>query len=692
MTMETVLIEHFKKARRLFRILLVLALLCTVCIGIAYISIFLYAKIAGPPTLTVPQTAIFYSSNGKVLDELHNGQKRYWVPLESVSDNIKEATLAVEDKRFYDHNGFDIKRIGGAIVADIKAMSKVQGASTITQQYARNLFLEHDKTWTRKFQEALYTIRLEFNYDKDKIFEGYLNTIYYGHGAYGVEAASKTYFNKKAKDLTLSEASMLAGIPKGPTYYSPLLHEENAKERQRIILNLLVDQGKISQKDADKAFVTPLFYAKKAQDEANAKKQDASYFMSAALSQLTNELGITEAMIHSNGLRIYTTLDIDVQKKAEEAMNTVMNKDSDIQTAFVAMDPKTGAVKALIGGRDYKKSPFNRATQAVRQPGSTMKPFLYYAALADGFTESTAMQSEETTFTLDDGVSTYKPSNYNSYYANNPITLAQAIALSDNIYAVKTHLFIGEHRLVETAKSLGVSTPLKQVPSLALGTSPVRVIDMVNAYGIFANGGKEISPTFIKRIETADGDMVYEAPQEKKQIVDKRLAFLTTHLMTGMFQKELNGYTTVTGKPILKYLSRDYAGKSGTTPTDSWMIGYTPQLVSGVWVGYDQGKQIERVEEKAYAKKMWALFMEDALEGKKKQAFKAPKGLVSVNINPETGDIATKSCSKKYKAYYLTGTQPTTYCRDKGVSEEKNQAPQKQKEQDGFFHRFRDWF
>jgi 1A family penicillin-binding protein len=689
MEMETVLTEHLKKARRIFRILLVLGILAGALLLFAYISIFLYAKIAGPPPLNVSQTAVFYSANGKVLDEVHNGQKRYWVSLDQISPYVKDATLAVEDKRFYEHHGFDMHRIAGAIVADIKAMGKVQGASTITQQYARNLFLEHDKTWTRKLQEALYTIRLEMNYSKDQILEGYMNTIYYGHGAYGIEAAARLYFDKHAKNLTLSEASMLAGIPKGPSYYSPLIHQENAKKRQNIILSLMKENGIITAKQATKALVTPLAFAEPAEKDPN--KEDASYFMDAALAELKQDLGIDETMIYTNGLRVYTTLDEKMQRTAEEKMKDVISSSSDVQSAFVAMNPKNGQVKALIGGRDYEKSPFNRATQAIRQPGSTMKPFLYYAALKDGFTESTPMKSEETTFKLEDGVSTYTPSNYHNYYADAPITMAQAIALSDNIYAVKTHLFIGENRLIETAKTLGISSPLKKVPSLALGTSPVKVIDMVNAYGIFANGGKEIRPTFIKRIETHDGEVVYQAPSERKQIIDKRYAFLTTHLMTGMFDQKLNGYTTVTGKPISKYVSRPYAGKSGTTSTDSWMIGYSPQLVSGVWVGYDQGRTMDDVAEKGYAKKMWALFMEDALKGKKKEKFTAPNGLMSVNINPENGKLASKSCPVQYKAYYLTGTQPKTYCTDHVDHGAKTKKKERQAE-DKKFHWFPKWF
>ncbi len=313
------------------------------------------------------------------------------------------------------------------------------------------MFLEHDKTWTRKLQEALYTIRLEMNYSKDQILEGYMNTIYYGHGAYGIEAAARLYFDKHAKNLTLSEASMLAGIPKGPSF-SPLIHQENAKKRQNIILSLMKEDGIITAKQATKALVTPLAFAKPAEKDPN--KEDASYFMDAALAELKQDLGIDGSMIYTNGLRVYTTLDEKMQRTAEEKMKDVISSSSDVQSAFVAMNPKNGQVKALIGGRDYEKSPFNRATQAIRQPGSTMKPFLYYAALKDGFTESTPMKSEETTFKLEDGVSTYTPSNYHNYYADAPITMAQAIALSNNIYACQNAFaFIGENRLIETSQT-----------------------------------------------------------------------------------------------------------------------------------------------------------------------------------------------------------------------------------------------
>ncbi|WP_110112664.1 transglycosylase domain-containing protein [Bacillus sp. CGMCC 1.16541] len=689
--MEAVRIEQLKRARKYLRMIAVIAFILLIFFLFIVASIFLYAKIQGPPPLTVPQTAIFYTDDGEeVLDEVHHGEKRYWIPIDEISPFLLQATLAVEDKRFYQHHGFDYKRIAGAVLADIKAMSKVQGASTITQQYARNLFLEHDKTWKRKLEEAFYAIRLEANYDKNRILEGYLNTIYYGHGAYGIEAASKTYFGKSASELTLSEATLLAGIPKGPSYYSPLVHFDHAKTRQGIILTMMIEDGFISKEQADQAHNKNITFASAPLD---TKEPIAPYFVAAAMSQLKDELQIDETMIKTKGLRVYTTLNPKLQKIAEEKMHDTIAKESSIQAAFVAMNPNNGEVKALIGGRDYEESPFNRATQAVRQPGSTMKPLLYYAALEDGFTPSTLMRSERTTFTFDDGVSTYTPSNFNHYYAKGPITLAQAIALSDNVYAVKTHLFIGQNRLIEAAKEMGITTALKPVPSLALGTSPVKVIEMVNAYSILANGGKEVKPTFITKVETYDGDLLYEAKNEKKQILDEDLSSVMTHLMTGMFDESLNGYTTITGKPILKYTSRPYAGKSGTTATDSWMIGYSNELVSGVWTGYDKGKSIDSVPERSYAKKMWVTFMEEALRDQPASSFELPKGVKKAEINPENGLLATENCPIKHTAYYLSGTEPTEQCtahlhNNDEVTPSKKELPHQPK----WYKRWLPWF
>lgn len=675
-----------KMGRRAIALSIILLILFCISLGVMW----MIAKIQGAPPLSVPQTTILYNADKSLLEEMHHGQKRYWVPIENISPHVIQATISVEDQNFYNHHGFDPKRIAGAAVADLKAMAKVQGASTITQQYARNLFLEHDKTWIRKLREAWYTVRLETNYDKDRILEGYLNTIYYGHGVYGIEAASRYYFNKNASKLTRSEASILAGIPKGPSYYSPFNNLENAKERQKIILAAMQKEGFITQEEEKKAFAAKLSFHEIKEEE----KQDiAPYFVDEVKKQVKEKLHLTnERELH--GLRIYTTLNPKLQKLAEKKVEKTIDPDSSIQTGFIAMDPKTGAVKALIGGKDYEESPFNRATQAVRQPGSTMKVPLYYAAIEHGLTPSTLFKSEPTVFTFGKGTkeTKYKPSNYHDYYANDNITLSQAIALSDNIYAVKTMQYIGADQLVQTSKEMGIKSNIKPVPSLALGTSPVRLSEMVNAYGMIENGGREIEPTFVTKVASYDGKVLYEAPKEHKQVLDEDAAYVTTHLMTGMFDERLNDYTTVTGNSINEKTTHIYGGKSGTTQTDSWMIGFSPSLVAGVWTGYDKDQTMDKVTERSYAKNIWVSFMEEAHKGKTVQAFSPSKGVVGVLVNPDNGKLATKDCPNTRLTYYVKGTEPTEYCDEHMEhTEEKKQEKKEKKEEDGFWKKVLPW-
>lgn len=653
--------QRFRKTMKYLRALLFLSLIGTGLMALCMVGILTYAKVLGPPPLVVPQSTLYYADDGSIIGESHNGQKRYWVNIDEISPYLIDATLSIEDRNFYNHNGFDYKRIAGAVVADIKAMAKVQGASTISQQFARNLYLEHEKTWKRKLNEAFYTIRLEMNYSKQEILEGYLNTIYYGNGAYGVQAASQYYFGKDAADLTIAEASMLSGIPKGPSIYSPLANMEKAKHRQEIILSAMVENEKITEEQQELAKQEQLTIVGEHQHNTLVT---APYFQDAVRQILKNDLQIDERTIELGGLKVYTTLDREIQKIAEDTIAGRMTEDSDIQVGFVAMDPKNGYVKALVGGRDYTKSPFNRVTQAVRQPGSTFKPILYYAALEQGFTPVTKMYSTKTTFRFDDGRAEYTPTNFNNQYAEDDITMAQALAVSDNVYAVKTHLFLGEQTLVDTAKRFGLTTEMADVPSLALGTGGVRVIEMANAYSLFANGGKQVEPVMIKRVENHKGDIIYEHPEESKEALRPDLAFVMTHMMTGMFDPKLNGYASVTGSSMLKNVTRTYAGKSGSTNADRWMIGFTPQLVSAVWTGYDDGRELELTIDKGYAKKIWTQFMEEAHKGEPVKSFKPPKDTVGVYIDPITGKLATEDCEVRRFTYFAVGTEPTEYCTE----------------------------
>jgi penicillin-binding protein 2D len=686
--MDIITPRRIRITLKTIRAITFISLLVLILFSSVVLSIVLYAKWQGPPSLTVPQSTIIYASDGTKIGELHNGQKRYWVSLDDISDSVLQATIAIEDRSFYDHHGFDYKRIVGAALADLRAMSKVQGASTITQQYARNLFLQHEKTWQRKATEALYTIRLEQNYSKDEILEGYLNTIYYGHGVYGIEAAANYYFGKSARQLSLAEAAMLAGIPKGPTLYSPYVNQEKATERQRLILKTMEGNGYITTKQLNQAVHENLVYLTKAEE---AQKSIAPYFQDAMMSSLVDKLQIDEQTIQTKGLKIYTTLDASMQKIAEDIVENSIEDKSEIQAGFVALDPKTGYVKALIGGRDYERSPFNRATQANRQPGSTIKPLLYYEAINNGSTPSTEMMSEPTSFAYDDGMSTYKPSNYNDYYANDFITMLQAMALSDNIYAVKTHIFLGMESLVKAGEQFGLQTKIKEVPSAALGTSPVRLIDIVNAYGMLDNNGKKIEPTFVTKVEDRNGEVIYQADKNNKQVLNEQAAFVTAHMMTGMFDAKLNDYTSVTGHSIASSLTRDYAGKSGTTSTDSWMIGFSPQLVAGVWTGYDKGKKIELVQEKSYAKKIWAKFMEKALENQSVKSFRPPDGVTGVYINPASGKLATEECPTKRLTYYIAGTEPTEYCSEHVPDVHEDETNDPKEKEEGWLKFFKWW-
>ncbi|WP_226669180.1 transglycosylase domain-containing protein [Metabacillus litoralis] len=687
--MDVITPKRMKITLKTIRALTFISILFFIFLSTIVLSVVLYAKWQGAPSLAVPQSTIIYANDGSTIGELHNGQKRYWVTLDSVSKHVLQATIAIEDQNFYEHNGFDYKRIAGAALADLKAMAKVQGASTITQQYARNLYLAHEKTWKRKFNEALYTIRLEQNYSKDQILEGYLNTIYYGHGVYGIEAAANYYFGKSSKSLTLAEAALLVGIPKGPNLYSPYINQDKAEKRQAIILEMMKKEGYITEQQYESARNQRLVYKTKAD---KIQKGIAPYFQDAMISSLETELQIDEQMIQTQGLKIYTTLDLDMQEIAEELVAKSIDEKSDIQAGLVSIDPKTGYVKALIGGRDYEHSPFNRATQAKRQPGSSIKPLLYYAAITKGFTPSTEMKSEPTSFTYDNGKANYRPSNYNDYYADDFITMLQAIALSDNIFAVKTHMFIGMEELAKTGELFGLTSKIKQIPSTALGTSPVRLIELVNAYGMLGNGGNKITPTFVTKIENAEGEVIYKAAKSKDQVLNEQAAFVTTHMMTGMFDTNLNSYTSVTGHSIANSLTRDYAGKSGTTSTDSWMVGMSPQLVTGVWTGYDKGKTINLVQERSYAKAIWSNFMEKALEDQSVKAFRPPDGVVGVYINPENGKLATKGCPVQRYTYYLSGTEPTEYCEDHINEIEEDDSHKNEKEEDRWFDKLFKWW
>ncbi|QTN00903.1 PBP1A family penicillin-binding protein [Sediminibacillus dalangtanensis] len=666
-------------------------LLAGSAVVLAVVAIYSTALVLGPPPLSKGGNTIYYSDEEKVIGEEHGPESRYWVSLDEMSPMLIKAALTTEDKRFYSHHGLDVKRILSAAWNDLQALSKVQGASTITQQLARNLYLSHEKTWARKLKEAFYAIRLEMFYDKKEILEGYLNTIYYGHGAYGVEAASRYFFDKSAKQLDLAEAALLTGIPKGPSYYSPYRHLDNAKNRQEQILGSLEQSGLISE---DEQYLAARQTIQLTEHADEAENKTAPYFLDTVLAELQDILDMDAEAIRSGGYQVYTTLNLEQQQQMEEAVNKSISDSSELQVGAVAQNPKNGAVKAMVGGRNYADSQYNRVTQAKRMPGSSFKPFLYYAALENGYTPVTSLLSKPTSFELEDGT-VYQPSNYNGYYANEPITLAQALALSDNVYAVKTNLFLGPKELVETAKKFGIEEDFEAVPSLALGTGAVTVNEMAAAYGMLANGGKSVEPFTIKKVTDSHGKVLYaREKQDSSPVLDPVSTFILTDLMTGMFDESLNGYMRVTGASIADGLTRSYSGKSGTTKTDNWMVGFSPDLVTSVWTGFDENKPVENTNDLQAAKSIWAGFMEKAHADLPFHAFPVPDGVVGAYVDPVSGELATPYCDQHRLMYFAKGTEPTSYCslHHDETNENQEQLPEEEDgEQDSGWKRWFKW-
>lgn len=621
--------------------------LCLLGFGFYY-GLYFYAKTR--PKLAIDSANGYYLYDNK--GEIFNGKDEEWIDLDDISPYLINATIAVEDKNFYDHKGFDFLRIAKALFNNLKSGSRKEGASTITQQYAKNLFLDFDKTWKRKITEAWLTIQLESHYSKEEILEGYLNTINYG-GVYGIGRASEYYFGKSASDLTLAEASILAGIPKSPSNYSPIQNEEAAKGRQNIILNAMVKNNYISEEEMEEAKNTELSYVGNL-NQNNSKV--LMYYQDAVLKELETISSIPSSFLSTGGLKIYTTLDQEAQKILEESMDKNLEKNEEIQISSVMMNPNDGSILAILGGRDYNKSQFNRVTSSKRQVGSTMKPFLYYTALESGFTASTTFTSEKTVFTFS-GDKTYSPENYANLYANKNISLAAAIAYSDNIYAVKTHLFLGEENLVEFASRLGISEELDSIPSLALGTNEINIMNMMQGYATFANEGNKIKPHYITKVEDAHGNTLYEFKEENDNILNRSHVYILNELLRNCYNKNFVDYTYPTCSSIASRITKKYAIKTGTTETDNWIFGYNKDVLLGTWVGYDSDKQTDN-DDSLMMKYFWVDVMEKYLKDKEDNWYETPNNVVGVFVDPISGEVATEETKNKTLFFYIKGTQP----------------------------------
>ncbi|MEK4253525.1 transglycosylase domain-containing protein [Ureibacillus sp. FSL K6-2830] len=652
--------RHIRRKKKIRNIAFYsIAFLCAIVVS--FVGLRIYAQVAGAPPLIITKASVFLDRNGNQIGDYFTAERRYWKELDEISPYLIEATIAVEDKDFYQHNGFDYSRIASAVLNDLKTRSKAEGASTITQQLARNLYLTLEKTWSRKIMEALYAYRLELFYSKDEILEAYLNTVNYGHGMYGAEAASRYYFGKSASDLTLAESALLAGIPKGPSIYSPLNNYDKAFNRQKLILSLMEDQNKISSAEKERALSENIVLKN---DQWTASKTIAPYFLDVVWQEATKILEEKKLNIREGGWIIKTTLNQAHQKAAEEAINKNM-PDNELQVGLVSMDVETGQVTALVGGRNYRESSYNRVTQALRQPGSAIKPILYAAALENGFTPLTYLDVGETIFTYDDGRATYKPQNVNGKFADGDMSMAQAIAISDNIYAVKTLEQIGYDKFREISERFNLRYSNKDNPSMALGTIENSLYDLTNAYNIIAAKGQYRKPTTILSIHNAEGELVYEYEEpSEEQVISEQDAFLLTQMMTGIFDPIFSDYSPATGVSLRSRMTHTYAAKSGTTVSDQWLIGYSPSITTGVWNGYDQGKTLSSSSDMSAHKQVWIDFMEAVHRDKPNESFEVPKGVRGVMIDIETGKLATDACPKQRLMYLKEEDIPTKKCTD----------------------------
>lgn len=613
------------------------------------IGLYTYAYLS--PKLDLKTSGSLYLYDNKN-DLIYQGSRsNEWANLEDISDNLKNAVIAVEDKNFYNHHGFDYLRIAKAMLTNIKKKSIVQGASTISQQYIKNLYLDFDKTWKRKAEEAMLTLELEVHYDKDDILEGYLNTINYGQGNMGIVNASSYYFNKKPSELTLEEAIMLAGIPKNPAGYNPVSNYEASLKRAWVVAKSMFNNGYIDEDTYNNLFKEKLEIFGQTK---NNNLQMIMYYQEAVLNELSNIKKIPASLVNAGGLKIYTTLDLEEQTSLEK--NILSNKvDDELQVASVIVDPKTGAVKALTGGMNYAKSQYNRALKSKRQVGSTMKPFLYYAALENNMTMSSSFRSEETTFNLASG-KTYAPQNAGNIYASKEITMAAALALSDNIYAVKTNLFLGVDKMIDVAKRTGINANLDEVASLPLGTSEINILDYATGYTTFASGGYQKELYFIEKIEDIDGNVLYEHEDINRLVINPNYTYILNEMMTSTTNDAYVDYTTPTALNIASTLTHKYALKTGSTNTDYWIVGYNPDRLMMMWMGYDNNKEVNG-NVRNNAKKIWALTIEESLNSINTTWYETPKNVVAIPLDAVTGKT-TNNQNKVALYYYVKGTEP----------------------------------
>jgi penicillin-binding protein 1A len=617
------------------------------------------------------RSSVLYDIQGRPAFTIFKEQ-RLEMPLERMSPNLKNAILAVEDQRFYEHGGVDIIRIAGAAVANFRQGRTAQGGSTITQQLARMSFLSTEKTYGRKVQEALLAALIEGEYSKDQILELYLNRVYFGAGLYGAEAAALGYFGKHASELSLPEAALLAGLVKAPSNYAPTSNMERAVQRRNLVLQMMRDARMIDDSELAAAKAS-----KVALNDALRKDEPyGRYFKEAVRLELISRFG--EERVYEGGLKVYTTMDLDVQRAADDEVQRALavldrrrsrRATGQLQAALLALDPRSGEVRALVGGRDFNHSSYNRAQQAKRQPGSAFKPFVYAVALEAGYTPASVIDR------LDDPIATVQGAwvPEDGHSSASAMTMRTALKTSSNRAAVRMLQDVGVPKAVDYAHRVGVGE-MPSVPSLALGAGEVTLESMTAAYSVFAAGGLRRQPLYIKRVEDQSGQTLFEAPYISDQVISPQAAYLMTNMLA-----DVVNHGTAYGARQLGF-RRPAAGKTGTTNEyrDAWFVGYTPRLVSGVWVGFDQPQTIMGGGYAAQvAVPLWAGFMKKATAEDPDEWYSPPPGIVTANVCRLSGKRPVSACSGStyytenggyassstvYTEYFVKGTEPKDYC------------------------------
>jgi penicillin-binding protein 1A len=626
--------------------------------------------------IRTPVKTVVYDARGRVLHEFFK-ENRSPVRLNQIPRHLVSATLSTEDRSFYRHWGVDLWGIGRAAVSNVLQMRKAEGGSTITQQLARNLFLTHERTVTRKLKEIALAVEIERSYSKNQILEMYFNQIYFGEGAYGVEAAAKTYFAKPLNELSLSDCALLAGLPANPSVYSPRRRPAAARARRAKVLRNMLATRAITQVEFDHALDAPLGVTP--QRYSNDR---APYFTEMVRLYLDERYGSNA--VYEGGLRVYTTLDMDLQQVAERALEKQLlsletelklkitharfaGPDSEaakgapvtpyLQGSFVAIDPRNGYVRALVGGRDWNHSNFNRVTQARRQPGSAFKPFVYTAAMDNGFRPTDIVVDEPVSFPGGDGKA-YEPGNYDRTFRG-PVTLRYALQMSINIPAIKLLRKVGTSLVASYARRMGIKSPIGQNLSLALGSSEVTLLELTSAYGVLANRGIRNEPLYVLKVEDKAGSVLERNSPRPTEVLSEE----TAGIMTSMLQSAMDHGT---GAPArARGFTYPAAGKTGTMDDymDAWFVGYTPSLVAGAWVGFDVKKTIgPGMTGGRAALPIWADFMIGATRGRPVEDFPVPAGTVSREVCAETGMLATQNCPNLTTEQYAEGSEPTEHC------------------------------